>query len=46
MIVKATYSDGSVRDISAECFIESSNTEIATVDRTASSSWMTSAVLV
>jgi hypothetical protein len=33
MAVVATYSDGSVRDVSAEAFIESSNTEIATVDR-------------
>jgi hypothetical protein len=33
MAVLATYSDGSVRDVSAEAFIESSNTEVATVDR-------------
>jgi hypothetical protein len=34
MAVLATYSDGSVRDVSSEAFIESSNTEIATVDKT------------
>jgi len=34
MRVLATYSDGKVRDVSAEAFIESSNTEIATVDKT------------
>ncbi len=34
MVVMATYSDGSVRDVSAEAFIESSNTEVATVDKT------------
>lgn len=34
MAVLATYSDGSVRDVSAEAFIESSNTEVATVDKT------------
>lgn len=33
MAVMATYSDGSVRDVSAEAFLESSNTEIATVDK-------------
>src|SRR5262249_59589132 len=33
MAVVATYSDGSVRDVSAEAFIESSNTEVATVDK-------------
>ena len=33
MAVTATYSDGSVRDISAEAFIESSTTDIATVDK-------------
>src|SRR5262249_53261918 len=33
MAVLATYSDGSVRDVSAEAFVESSNTEIATVDK-------------
>jgi hypothetical protein len=31
--VLATYSDGSVRDVSAEAFVESSNTEAATVDK-------------
>ncbi len=34
MVVLATYTDGSVRDVTAEAFIESSNTEVATVDRT------------
>lgn len=29
----ATYADGRVRDVTAETFIESSNTEVATVDR-------------
>jgi hypothetical protein len=33
MAVLATYSDGRVRDVSAEAFLESSNTEVATVDR-------------
>ena len=33
MAVLATYSDGKVRDVSAEAFVESSNTEIATVDK-------------
>jgi hypothetical protein len=33
MAVLATYSDGSVRDVSVEAFIESSNSEIATVDK-------------
>src|SRR5262249_8416646 len=33
MAVLAKYSDGSVRDVSAEAFIESSNTEVATVDK-------------
>jgi Protein of unknown function (DUF1553)/Protein of unknown function (DUF1549)/Bacterial Ig-like domain (group 2) len=32
--VIATYADGRKRDVSAECFIESSNTEVATVDKT------------
>jgi hypothetical protein len=31
--VLATYSDGRVRDVSAEAFLESSNAEVATVDR-------------
>ncbi len=31
--VLATYADGSVRDVSVEAFVESSNTEVATVDR-------------
>ena len=31
--VIATYPDGSKRDVSAEAFIESSNTEVATVDK-------------
>lgn len=33
MVVMATYTDGSVRDVTAEAFLESSNTEVATVDR-------------
>jgi hypothetical protein len=33
MAVLATYSDGSKRDVSAEAFLESSNTEVATVDK-------------
>ena len=33
MVVMATYTDGSVRDVTAEAFIESSNTEVATVDK-------------
>jgi len=32
--VIATYPDGSKRDVSAEAFIESSNTEVATIDKT------------
>jgi hypothetical protein len=32
--VVATYADGTKRDVSAEAFIESSNTEVATVDKT------------
>ncbi|MBA4062833.1 MAG: hypothetical protein C0501_03840 [Isosphaera sp.] len=32
--VLATYADGRVRDVTAEAFLESSNTEIATVDKT------------
>jgi hypothetical protein len=32
--VLATYGDGRVRDVTAEAFIESSNTEVATVDKT------------
>jgi hypothetical protein len=35
MAVRATYSDGSTRDVTAEAFLESSNTEVATVDRAA-----------
>ncbi|MBX9584190.1 MAG: DUF1549 domain-containing protein, partial [Gemmataceae bacterium] len=31
--VLATYTDGSVRDVSAEAFVDSSNTEVATVDK-------------
>jgi hypothetical protein len=31
--VYATYTDGKVRDVTAEAFIESSNTEVATTDR-------------
>jgi hypothetical protein len=33
MAVIATYADGSKRDVSAEAFVESSNTEVATVDK-------------
>jgi hypothetical protein len=33
MTVIATYGDGSKRDVTAEAFVESSNTEIATVDK-------------
>ncbi len=33
MAVMATYTDGSVRDVTAEAFLESSNTEVATVDK-------------
>ncbi|MFL5341564.1 MAG: DUF1549 domain-containing protein, partial [Gemmataceae bacterium] len=33
MVVTATYTDGSVRDVTAEAFVDSSNTEIATVDK-------------
>jgi hypothetical protein len=33
MVVLATYSDGSVRDVTAEAFIEPSNIEVAAVDR-------------
>jgi hypothetical protein len=33
MAVLATYSDGSVRDVTAEAFIESSNSEVATADK-------------
>jgi Protein of unknown function (DUF1549)/Protein of unknown function (DUF1553) len=32
--VFAKYTDGSVRDVTAEAFVESSNTEVATVDKT------------
>jgi len=32
--VLATYTNGRVRDVTAEAFIESSNTEVATVDKT------------
>jgi hypothetical protein len=31
--VVAKYTDGSVRDVTAEAFVESSNTEVATVDK-------------
>src|SRR5205807_1431171 len=31
--VLAKYTDGSVRDVTAEAFVESSNTEVATVDK-------------
>jgi hypothetical protein len=33
--VLASYADGRVRDVTAEVFIESSNTEVATVDKSA-----------
>ncbi|MBV9122918.1 MAG: Ig-like domain-containing protein, partial [Planctomycetes bacterium] len=33
MAILATYTDGSVRDVTAEAFIESSNTEVATADK-------------
>ncbi len=33
MAVMATYADGTTRDVTAEAFIDSSNTEVATVDR-------------
>jgi hypothetical protein len=33
MAVLATYSDGSVRDVSTLAFVESSNTEVASVDK-------------
>jgi hypothetical protein len=32
--VLATYTDGTVRDVTAEAFIDSSNTEVATIDKT------------
>ena len=32
--VIATYTDGAVRDVTAESFIDSSNTEVATIDKT------------
>jgi hypothetical protein len=35
MAVYATYTDGKIRDVTAEAFVESSNTEVATVDRQA-----------
>ncbi len=34
LTIWATYADGSKRDVSAEAFLESSNIEVATVDRT------------
>src|SRR5205807_3249038 len=33
LTVTAAYSDGSTRDVTAEAFVESSNTEVATVDK-------------
>lgn len=33
MTVEATYSDGSVRDVSAEAFLETSNSEVVTVEK-------------
>lgn len=35
MAIVASYTDGSVRDVTYEAFVESSNTEVATVDRNA-----------
>jgi hypothetical protein len=35
LAVYATYTDGKVRDVTSEAFLESSNTEVATVDRAA-----------
>lgn len=35
LAVLATFTDGSVRDVTSEAFLESSNTEVATVDRSA-----------
>ena len=32
--VVATYTDGSTRDVTAEAFIDSSNTDVATIDKT------------
>jgi hypothetical protein len=32
-VVLATYTDGSIRDVSAEAFVESSNAEVATAER-------------
>ncbi len=34
LTVQATYADGSVRDVSAEAFLESSNSEVVSVDKT------------
>ncbi len=34
LAVYATYTDGTVRDVTAEAFVDSSNTESATVDKT------------
>ncbi len=33
LAVKATYTDGSVRDVSAEAFVETSNGDVASVDK-------------
>jgi hypothetical protein len=33
VVVRASYLDGTTRDVTAEAFIESSNTEVATIDR-------------
>ena len=35
LAVLATFTDGTVRDVTSEAFLESSNTEVATVDRSA-----------
>jgi hypothetical protein len=34
MVVLATYSDGAVRDVTAEAFVESGNTEVTEADKT------------
>ncbi|MFM8930556.1 MAG: Ig domain-containing protein, partial [Gemmataceae bacterium] len=35
LAVLATFTDGTIRDVTSEAFLESSNTEVATVDRSA-----------
>ena len=34
MVVMARYGDGTIRDVTAEAFVDSSNTEVATIDKT------------